>query len=296
MSNSSIAPCQTTIVATSTTTAGIQSRTCRAARRPYAGVRRSALIARRSMQRGLLLGQQVLAAAAQQLAHLGHELEEARLLARLDRARVRQVDRRRSRRSGPGRGLITTTRVERKTASEIECVTKTTVEPSCCQIESSSRLSRSRVISSSAPNGSSISSSAGSNASARAIDDALLHAARELPRMVVAEAGQLDELEHLARRAPCAARGPSRASRAAARCSSPPCASRTAPRPGRRSRSRGRARACCADLPLTVDRAGRRLDEVADHAQERRLAAARRADQRDELARLELRGRCPAAP
>ena len=65
------------------------------------------------------------------------------------------------------------------------------------QIRSSSRFSRSRVISSSAPNGSSISSSAGSNESARAIDDALLHAARELPRMVVLEAGQLDELEHL---------------------------------------------------------------------------------------------------
>ena len=69
----------------------------------------------------------------------------------------------------PGRGLITTTRVERNTASEIECVTKTTVDASFCQIERSSRFRRSRVISSSAPNGSSISSSAGSKASARAI-------------------------------------------------------------------------------------------------------------------------------
>ena len=65
---------------------------------------------------------------------------------------------------------MTTTFVERKTASEIECVTKTTVERSCCQIESSSRFRRSRVISSSAPNGSSISSSAGSNERARAIE------------------------------------------------------------------------------------------------------------------------------
>ncbi len=70
----------------------------------------------------------------------------------------------------PGRGLITTTFVERKTASEIECVTKITVEPSVSQIESSSRFSRSRVISSSAPNGSSISSRAGSKESARAIE------------------------------------------------------------------------------------------------------------------------------
>ncbi len=70
----------------------------------------------------------------------------------------------------PGRGDITTTRVERKTASAIECVTKTTVEPDASQIRSSSMLSRSRVISSSAPNGSSISRSVGSNASARAIE------------------------------------------------------------------------------------------------------------------------------
>ena len=64
---------------------------------------------------------------------------------------------------------MTTTRVERKTASGIECVTKTIVDPLASQIRSSSRFSRSRVISSSAPNGSSISSSAGSNESARAI-------------------------------------------------------------------------------------------------------------------------------
>ncbi len=70
----------------------------------------------------------------------------------------------------PGRGDITTTRVERKTASEIECVTKMTVDLVSAQMESSSRLSRSRVISSSAPNGSSISSSAGENESARAIE------------------------------------------------------------------------------------------------------------------------------
>src|SRR5581483_11934062 len=80
--------------------------------------------------------------------------------------------------------------------SAIECVTKTTVEPLASQICSSSAFSRSRVISSSAPNGSSISSSAGSKESARD-RDALLHAARELPRMVVGEAAELDEVEHL---------------------------------------------------------------------------------------------------
>ena len=84
--------------------------------------------------------------------------------------------------------------------------------------------------------------------------DALLHPARELPRVVVAEAAAARPARASRRRVPCAARGPSRASRAAARCSWPPCASRTAPRPGRRSRSRGRLRAWCAGLPLIVDR------------------------------------------
>ena len=70
----------------------------------------------------------------------------------------------------PGRGDITTTRVERNTASAIECVTKTIVDPVPSQIRSSSSFSRSRVISSSAPNGSSIRSSGGENESARAIE------------------------------------------------------------------------------------------------------------------------------
>src|SRR6185295_926495 len=69
----------------------------------------------------------------------------------------------------PGRGDMTTTRVERKTASAIECVTKTIVEPLASQMFRSSIFNRSRVISSSAPNGSSMRRRAGSNDSARAI-------------------------------------------------------------------------------------------------------------------------------
>ena len=69
----------------------------------------------------------------------------------------------------PGRGDMTTTRVERNTASAIEWVTNMTVVPVRSQILSSSRFIRSRVISSSAPNGSSIRRMAGSTASARAI-------------------------------------------------------------------------------------------------------------------------------
>ena len=69
----------------------------------------------------------------------------------------------------PGRALITTTRDDRNTASGIEWVTNTIVVPVCSQIRRTSEFIRSRVISSSAPNGSSISRIAGSNASARAI-------------------------------------------------------------------------------------------------------------------------------
>ena len=69
----------------------------------------------------------------------------------------------------PGRADMTATRVERKTASGIECVTKMTVVPVRDQIRWSSRFMRSRVISSSAPNGSSMRRMAGSSASARAM-------------------------------------------------------------------------------------------------------------------------------
>ena len=74
----------------------------------------------------------------------------------------------------PGRGDITTMRDDRNTASGIECVTNTTVRFSLSLSErhrrSSCSFRRSRVISSSAPKGSSIISSLGSKPSARAID------------------------------------------------------------------------------------------------------------------------------
>ena len=69
----------------------------------------------------------------------------------------------------PGRGDITTTRSDRYTASGIEWVTNTTVVCVAAQIRSSSACMCSRVISSSAPNGSSISSSGGWAARARAM-------------------------------------------------------------------------------------------------------------------------------
>ena len=69
----------------------------------------------------------------------------------------------------PGRGLITTTRSDRNTASGIEWVTNTTAAPVSAVMRVSSVCRYSRVISSSAPKGSSMSSSRGRVASARAI-------------------------------------------------------------------------------------------------------------------------------
>ena len=69
----------------------------------------------------------------------------------------------------PGRGASTITVSARKTASVIECVTSRVVGMCSVQIRSSSMLSRCLVMSSSAPNGSSRSSTCGSSASARAM-------------------------------------------------------------------------------------------------------------------------------
>ena len=62
----------------------------------------------------------------------------------------------------PGRPVITATRWPRKTASSMSWVMKTIVVPVRRQISSSSSWSRSRVWASSAPNGSSMSSTPGS--------------------------------------------------------------------------------------------------------------------------------------
>ena len=70
----------------------------------------------------------------------------------------------------PGRALMTTTRSESRTASGIECVMNITVVPGVLlQMRSSSWAMRSRVIMSSAPNGSSMSRNGGANVSARAM-------------------------------------------------------------------------------------------------------------------------------
>src|SRR3990172_2631595 len=101
----------------------------------------------------------------------------------------------------PGRADMTTTRVERKTASGIECVTKMTVVAVRSQMRSSSRFIRSRVISSRAPNGSSMSRMAGAGELAvdhdRAVADAE-QVAHDAQQRALAAARRPDERDELA--------------------------------------------------------------------------------------------------
>ena len=95
---------------------------------------------------------------------------------------------RRPRRSGPGRGLITATTSARNTASAMPWVTSSVVAGRSVQIRSSSRLSRWRVMSSSAPNGSSSSSTVGSTTRAAGDRHPLAHAAGQLRGLGLLEA------------------------------------------------------------------------------------------------------------
>jgi hypothetical protein len=94
--------------------------------------------------------------------------------------------------------VIITIRSDRRTASSTSCVTISTVLPVAATILTSSSCSRARVSASSAPNGSSSSSTFGCIASARAIPDALLHAAGYFVRELVLGMREPDELEGVA--------------------------------------------------------------------------------------------------
>ena len=120
--------------------------------------------------------------------------------------------------------------------------------------------------------------------------DALLLAARELARIVVHPLAEADDRQRDLARA-CAAR-PSTASSAAAaaRRSAPPSAPAAGCTTGRRSRcgARARPRARAPDSlsmrsPPTVIDPSRRRVEPADQVEQRRLARAGRAHQREEI-------------
>ena len=187
----------------------------------------------------------------------------------------------------PGRADMTTTRVERKTDSAIECVTKTTVESVSCQIRSSSLFIRSRVISSRAPNGSSISSSGGENESARAIETRCCMPPDScqgwcFSKPVSSTRSSISPHARLA--APPVPAGHLERQRDVLRDRAPVVEDGVLEDDPVVAVEPGLVRGLAVDEHVALARP----DQVADDPQQRRLAAAGGADQRDELARLDV--------
>ncbi len=108
----------------------------------------------------------------------------------------------------------------------------------------------------------------------------LAHAAGQLRGLGLLEAGEPDQLDQVVDQAGLG--GDARRPPAAAGCCRRRCATAAAPPPGRRCRARGRAGSPGSDRPLisAVPEVG--LLQAGEDAQDRRLAAARRAEQRQE--------------
>ena len=123
---------------------------------------------------------------------------------------------------------------------------------------------------------------------------ALLHAARQLVRIALGRVREAGERQVLARDLVALGLGHAAHLRARRRRCRAPCATGTARTTG--TRRRGRAPARCTGRPSTrIWPAGRR-QEAGDHVEHRRLAAARRADHRDEVAGVDRRARCRGSP
>ncbi len=117
--------------------------------------------------------------------------------------------------------------------------------------------------------------------------DALLHPARELPGMVLLEAGQLDEVDHLADAGLAALAVPAghlERQGDVLRHRAPVVEDGVLEDDPVVAVEPGPVRGLAVDQHVALARP----DQVADDPQQRRLAAARRADQRDELARLDV--------
>ena len=138
--------------------------------------------------------------------------------------------------SRPGLAASTCTRSAMNTASPIVWVTRIAVVPVSCQMRSSSRFIRWRVISSRAPNGSSEEEHLRAERERAGDRHALLHAAGELCRPRGLEAFEPDE-RGSATRASAGCPPARRRSRAAARRWRARSARAEGSRPGRRSRS-----------------------------------------------------------
>ena len=175
----------------------------------------------------------------------------------------------------PGLLLSTTTRSPSLAASRTLWVTNSTVSDRSAQIRSSSSCSRSRVIASSAPNGSSISSTSASWRERPGERDPLPHAAGQLVRPLVGEVAEVHGLEQLGRRCLRSSLG-TRLARSA---------SSTFLRAVSHGNSAGSWNMIDDPPAAGVDltRCGR--VQAGDDRQQRGLAAAGRADQADELAR-----------
>ena len=132
------------------------------------------------------------------------------------------------------------------------------------QIRASSVCMRSRVISSSAPKGSSISSRRGRSASDRAIATRCCMPPESWSGRCLAKSARPTISTSSADPRLALARATHRAARAAARCWRRPCATAAARPAGRRCRSPGRPRARAAGLPKTSTVPRRGLLEVGD--------------------------------
>ena len=168
-------------------------------------------------------------------------------------------------------------RCDRKTDSNTECVTNTTVTPVRCQRSRRSAFKRWRVISSRAANGSSISSSRGSVTRARAIDTRIF-----MPP---------DSSRGQARSKPFSPTWPSApADRASRSLCAMPLQLQRQRDVGERGCPRHQGRLLEDEAEIgpargPIDRAGAGLDESGDQAQQRGLAAARRARRRSGIRR-----------
>ena len=285
-SKTSIASSQPTRIATRITSAGIQSRSAAADAARERAARRRDDDGAQCTPSPAGSGSPAATPAAEQLAHLGRELEEARLLARVGRARLRQVDLDDPRDpAGPRAHHDDARREEDRLgdrvgdeddgrAAGLPDPQELEVEPLARHlVERAERLVHQQEL---------------RVERERPGDrDAHLHPARELPGMVVLEAGELDEVDHL----------PDALGAAAAVPAGELERERDVLRHGPPVVEHGLLEdhpvvavepRLVRGLPADVHRALRRLDEVGDHAEQRRLAAAGRPDQGDELARLEL--------
>ena len=185
----------------------------------------------------------------------------------------------------PGRGDITSTRSDRKTASARLCVMSIAVVSLSDQMRSSSLFIRRRVISSSAPNGSSRSSTRGTKHERPGDGGALAHPARQLAGPRVLEALEPHELDEVAGdraavavsdRAPRDLEG----QRHVAEHVPPREEARVLEHDAHLAATTGVAGAHAVDL----DQAIGRLVDIGDEAEQGRLAAAGGPDDRDELA------------